>query len=209
MSEPFITTYSGRRVNPLALLPEDVCIKDVAHHLALMNRFVGATLEPVSVAQHAVCVSLLLDQYGPMISLLGLHHDDSEAYLGDVTKWVKSSPMMAKFRECEDDVQVACYRAFRVLLHDVLGGAQRVLEEADRLMVRAEAWTHLANRGAHMFEENRNDKYPRLTPEERVRLDECCIAGQVPSWRHAWSWQDAESAFLRRHRDLTQKLYGD
>ena len=208
MLEPFITTYSGRRVNPLALLPQDVCIEDVEHHLALLPRFVGATEEPLSVAQHAVCVSLLLDKYGPMIALLGLHHDDSEAYLGEVTKWVKHSPMMAAYRKCEDDVQAACYSAFRVLLHDTLGGAQRVLEEADRLMARIEAHTFLSIRGLHMFEENRNGKYPPPTKAERMRLD-AAFAGWHADPYTAWNWRAAKAHFRSRHRDLTEKLYGD
>ncbi len=54
-------TYTGRMVSLLDPKPEDICIEDVAHHLAIVNRFGGATREPYSVAQHAVLVSIYVE----------------------------------------------------------------------------------------------------------------------------------------------------
>lgn len=50
----FICTYTGRKFYPLDPRPEDVCIEDIAHALALVNRFGGHTRVPYSVAQHSV-----------------------------------------------------------------------------------------------------------------------------------------------------------
>ena len=58
--KPFITTYMGLKVNPLDLHPSEIWIEDIAHHLAIQNRFVGATVRPINVAQHSVYVYKLL-----------------------------------------------------------------------------------------------------------------------------------------------------
>jgi uncharacterized protein len=47
-------TYSGLEVFPLELGEADIRLADVAHALALVNRFGGHTRFPISVAQHAV-----------------------------------------------------------------------------------------------------------------------------------------------------------
>jgi hypothetical protein len=67
--------------------------RDIAHHLALINRFNGATETPYSVAQHSVLVAdLLFAKKQPAhVCLWGLLHDAHEAYLGDVTTPVKAA----------------------------------------------------------------------------------------------------------------------
>src|SRR5678809_1437773 len=99
LRKPMLTTSTGRKVNPMALTPEDISIEDIAHHLSCINRWCGALREPISVAQHCVHVSWLLQGTG--LELDGLLHDASEAYLGDVTKWVKRHPSMEFYREAE------------------------------------------------------------------------------------------------------------
>lgn len=63
----------------------------VAHHLAQINRFVGACRRPYSVAEHSLLVSYILEQqgHGIMIQLAGLLHDAHEAWIGDATTPVK------------------------------------------------------------------------------------------------------------------------
>lgn len=39
----WIQTFTGRKVFPLHLRPDDVCIEDIAHHLSNLCRFTGAT----------------------------------------------------------------------------------------------------------------------------------------------------------------------
>jgi 5'-deoxynucleotidase YfbR-like HD superfamily hydrolase len=90
---PFIVTASGLRVSLLNPHPQVISIRDIAHHLALTNRFCGATLFPYSVAQHSVLVADLLVKAGaaPRLALLGLLHDAHEAYLHDLTTPAKQA----------------------------------------------------------------------------------------------------------------------
>src|SRR5262245_23008551 len=96
---PYIYTRSGDRLNPLDPDPKLVDVNDLAHSLALCNRFAGHTAEPISVAQHSVYVARLVQswriaagaalgspvaqvQAQPWAVLQALLHDAAEAYLG-------------------------------------------------------------------------------------------------------------------------------
>ncbi len=86
MADNFIQTYTGKRVDPMHMRPDDVCIADIAHALALTNRFTGHTTSPYSVAQHSCLVADLCPR--PW-KLWGLLHDAPEAYLADISRPVK------------------------------------------------------------------------------------------------------------------------
>lgn len=79
-------TYTGRKFWPLSPHVQDFDIKDVAHHLANICRFGGATKKFYSVASHSVHVSHLCP---PHLAFEGLLHDGPEAYLGDVIRPLK------------------------------------------------------------------------------------------------------------------------
>jgi len=182
-----IFTYTGRHISPLRLRTEDVCIEDIAHGLALMNRFVGQTPRPISVAQHSVYVSRLCESHGPRVALQALLHDASEAYLGDMSKWVKGMPEMEGFRKAEAQAQMTIYESFGLscLEHESI-------EEADRLMVRYEAY---ASWGAKMPLFLR-PRYPVPTKEECER---------VGMWR-PWTWLISEESFLNQFNALVSDL---
>lgn len=89
----WIQTVSGRTLRLDRPDPRDVHIDDIAHSLALQNRYNGHTRVPYSVAQHSVLVSHIVQQRQhrypdpePPVNLplLGLLHDAHEAYCGDV-----------------------------------------------------------------------------------------------------------------------------
>lgn len=190
--KPVIYTYTGRRVNPLALAlaPADVDLRDLAHGLALCNRFAGHTREPVSVAQHSVYASHLVP---PDLALQALLHDGAEAYLGDVTKWVKQSPLMAAYRAAEHAAQEVIYTRFGCPTT-----THPLVEAADRLLVRYEG---VKGFGAGWIVGDMNPAaagyYPPLTPEEVAAVD-----GLFDGWRF-WGWREAERAFLERFNALT------
>lgn len=76
-----MNTYSGHTVDLLNPDPDTIVIEDIAHHLSQLNRFVGATTFPYSVAAHSIYVSHLVS---PEAALDGLMHDAPETYLCDV-----------------------------------------------------------------------------------------------------------------------------
>lgn len=84
-------TRSGLTLDLAEPRPEDIRIADIAHHLALANRFAGASEFPISVAHHCLSVERILAEAGqaPEICLMGLLHDAHEAWLGDITRPVK------------------------------------------------------------------------------------------------------------------------
>lgn len=171
---PRITTYSGLTVNPLALGPGDIRIEDIAHALACINRFCGHTRDPITVAQHSVHVSELC----PEAPLQALLHDASEAYLGDVTKWLKETPMMTPYRQAEQRAMSVIYRVF-----GCPDGEPPALAEVDCFMVRFEATIGYQGRWA-----TDHPQYQPVTPEERRR---------VRVW-WPWPWRYAERMFLQR-----------
>lgn len=169
----YIRTFSGKTVNPLRLRSEDIDIESIAHSLSLINRFVGHTKHAISVAQHSVYVSSLCTNAH---RLQGLLHDGSEAYLGDVTKWLKHSPEMAAYRKAEARAQETIYKRF---------GCNRntdtIVEQADRIMVRFEG---MRGFGPEFKVDHPN--YPPLTKLEIQRIGK---------W-NPWSAKKAESVFL-------------
>lgn len=100
----WVRTYTGKKINLLDLKPEDISPKDIAHHLSLQNRFIGATPHGYSTAQHSIHVMQLADRMAPapvttMQRLQALLHDGEEAYLGDIITPVKKDQVGALLRE--------------------------------------------------------------------------------------------------------------
>lgn len=77
---PSVETPSGRFYMDAPVLNLEAC----AHSLAQMNRYNGHGRFPVSVATHAVLVSLLMEEVTGGDPFEGLHHDDDEYVLTDV-----------------------------------------------------------------------------------------------------------------------------
>ena len=86
----WMQTISGRAFDLLNPRAEDVDFADIAGHLARINRYCGASVHPVSVAQHTLIVAEACpDDHRPWALL----HDAHEAYLGDwltPVKWTLS-----------------------------------------------------------------------------------------------------------------------
>jgi hypothetical protein len=183
---PLILTYSGRHVNPLDLRPTDIHLEDIAHALACCNRFAGHCRRPISVAQHSVYVARLCgDQILP-VQRQALLHDASEAYLGDITKWLKNSPEFAGYRVAENRVQSQIYGQFNCELID-----DRSMQEADKLMLRFEGQQAFGVRTWKKWT-SQLPNYPLVTQEEITRIG---------PWK-PWSWQSAKESFLVHARSL-------
>lgn len=92
-----VATYSGRLVDVRAPRAADICLIDVAMHLADEMRWGGAAYPGYCVADHSVEVSRRVARWGsPSLELAALFHDGHEGYgLRDVPAPVKLLPGVA------------------------------------------------------------------------------------------------------------------
>lgn len=191
--EPWQQTYSGGRFYPLHPRVTDVKLEDLAHHLALANRFLGATRMPYSVAQHSVLVSMRLEDLlasEPGLgeraimtaALYGLLHDGAEAYLTDIPSPVKAHPLLAGYRAAEQLVQAAVYQAFG------LDPAREplLLKVVDRRMLRTEQRDLL-----------------RPVSRDDDRKD---YVDPYPNRIHPIGWAEAEQMFMARYYAIRNEL---
>lgn len=98
---------SRRLVRPFTIGPEDIDLVDIANALARQCRFLGHVSGFVSVGEHSLVVSRLLEERGEsqLIQATGLLHDASEAYLGDISGPLKRLPAFDGYREVEEHVE--------------------------------------------------------------------------------------------------------
>lgn len=91
MSEYWIETHSGLRLDLAEPDPASILIEDIAHALSLEVRFSGHTLRPLSVAEHSLYVEALVaeHQVAPAVRLGALLHDAHEAYVKDLPRPLK------------------------------------------------------------------------------------------------------------------------
>ena len=84
----YITTYTGKHVEPLNPDEELICIEDIAHALSLLCRGNGHVKNFFSVGQHCINCAREGDARGfsPRLVLACLLHDAAECYLSDVPR---------------------------------------------------------------------------------------------------------------------------
>lgn len=187
-----IRTFSGLELDVFRLEYDQIRIEDIAHALALTNRFSGHTKKPISVAQHSVYVMRIVDRLlptetGPIqneirrdICRQALLHDAAETYIGDINRWLKRTPMFADYRQLEDIIQHKIFKKF----HCFPDQDYRI-SQADRIMIRFEG-----TKGFGPDFKVGHEDYPPLTQEE-IDL--------VGPWGH-WKWYEAEQLFLDHYR---------
>lgn len=88
MNKHAMRTYTGRMFSFAEITPEDIDIRDIAHALSHLCRFVGHTSMFYSVAQHCLLVSEKIPG-GPEVKLAALLHDAAEAYVNDLPSPLK------------------------------------------------------------------------------------------------------------------------
>lgn len=106
----FFRTHSGRMVNLADVLPEDLDPGDIAHRLARVCRFGGATRRVYSVAQHCVYVARNIVTQDVRIQRAALLHDAAEAYIGDMTSGLKR--LCPDYKRVEAQVERAIVARF-------------------------------------------------------------------------------------------------
>lgn len=96
----WLQTYTGRRFEFETPHWSDISIVDIAHALALTNRFGGHTRVPYSVAEHSCRVAMRCRDlaHGNLDAMrAGLLHDAAEAYVGDLVRPLKLRIDMGAF----------------------------------------------------------------------------------------------------------------
>lgn len=136
----WLQTYRGRRFDLLDPRPEDLDIGDIAHALSNLCRFTGHVRDFYSVAQHSVVVSHLVPAE---LALVGLMHDATEAYIGDVSRPLKR--MLPEYGVIEDRLWAVIAERFglpRVLPPEVKQADNLALmwERRDLLGLPAASW---------------------------------------------------------------------
>lgn len=96
MTAHWMLTATGQNYvlsGPGVLLGNAPSLKDIAHHLAQINRFTGACSRPYSVAEHSMLVERIGAARGatPILRLALLMHDAHEAYVTDLSSPAKHS----------------------------------------------------------------------------------------------------------------------
>lgn len=86
-----MTTYSGRKFDPMQMTPGDVYIEDIAHALSLLCRGGGQLSYFYSVGQHSLNCAAEAQARGwsERQQLACLLHDASEGYISDIIRPVK------------------------------------------------------------------------------------------------------------------------
>jgi hypothetical protein len=173
----YITTPSGAVIDLAHPERSLILLEDVAEMLAKTNRWCGSLCEPISVAEHAVVVS----RHAIRNPLLGLHHDDHEAYLGDISYGLKK--LLPGFRFISDRWDWAIFAKFGVTKEH-----EDEVKAWDRAMLRAEY--EVVGGGPTVLKGMRWNGI-----EPGMLLD-------VPAWARPRSWREARDWFLDRHREL-------
>lgn len=173
----FVTTSLGLQVPLLHPKPHDIKLRDIAHHLACINRFCGAPAIPFTVAQHSIVVAKDLERQSPRLGLLGLLHDGHEYVLGDMITPVKRAhfgdlPLPTERDALEDGLDRAIHGNFGIAMPDP--DERMAIARADQVALATE-WRDLMPEGTAC---------PVTAPPAPRRI--------IP-----WPWHKAEEQFLK------------
>jgi hypothetical protein len=113
-----------------------VRVRDIAHHLSHLCRFTGGVSAFYSVAEHAVAVSHLVEREtgDPWVILKALHHDSTEAYLGDVSKPLKD--LLPEYKRIEERVAAVIFQKLKLThVPDRWHGADLAMLSAEAVLL--------------------------------------------------------------------------
>jgi 5'-deoxynucleotidase YfbR-like HD superfamily hydrolase len=182
--------FNGQVRDVASIRPSEVTVADVAETLSKINRFAGRTPYPYSVAQHAVLCSHIVKvldgseehQYE------ALHHDDTEAFIGDILGPLKKHLVYAKdvtwshlerFGNVEDGIRRNLLApAFKLSAEEPYA-----CKQADALALRVEQVLVQGHDTIGLF--------PKELPL-RMCMDLV----------HPMHWRAAQRAYEERHREL-------
>lgn len=194
-----IETYSGSFVDVSNPSYTSITLEDIAHALSNICRYGGHCQTFYSVAEHAVFVSQRLERQGfpRLVQIAGLHHDDAEAFLGDIPRPIK--PLLGQVYEDMSDemdsaVCNALYREYDVELIRSDFHSSHV-KTADNWALMVEARHLLPSEGRMWFAGAQGAAQWGL-PDQPTRI-------VTPDyWRGGLIPKRAERLFIERHKEL-------
>jgi 5'-deoxynucleotidase YfbR-like HD superfamily hydrolase len=192
-----VETYSGAFVDTSAPDPATIKIADIAHALSNVCRYGGHCQRFYSVAEHAVFVSHRVERkHNKFWALVALHHDDSEAYLGDIPRPMK--PLLGdayvELTEAMDDAVIEALE-LPFFAHDFHAPA---VKDADNFALFVEARHLLPSQGRQWFGGGQGSDQWELgdsIPQRIITPD---------YWQDGLAPAEAAKLFLERHKELTE-----
>ncbi|WP_431113022.1 hypothetical protein [Variovorax paradoxus] len=178
-------------------------IEDIAHHLSLINRFMGATSRPYSVAEHSLLCCDIAARAGasPVLQLAALMHDAHKAYVSELSSPAKiavdgygmAGGGVAAWQLFEAEHAKALRASFGLLT--VFASHRGFLRNVNLQALAAE------RRDLTAYDAGRHAPWPML--------DGASDAVEAPGWvrlntarREATTWREWRGAFLLRHSAL-------
>lgn len=127
---------SGRLIDVSNFTEDDVCLDDIAHHLAKIQRFNGGSPLDKSYTVGEHCINLVqhamrVGGFSTLALRMLLLHDASEAYLSDIVSPVK--PHIPNYLEIENKLQLTINRKFLGINKQISDSAR--LHELDKSIV--------------------------------------------------------------------------
>ena len=184
-----------------------VRIEDIAHQLAIINRYHGATIRPYSVAEHSLLCSEIAQRIGLSLvaQMAALLHDGHEPYTNDLSSPAKAALNLLcalgggtnAWNVFETDHAKTVRAKFG--LQTVFVSHRAGLRHIDLVALATERrdltlWNADTHAGWDVLGDNEESPDRRITPLGWMRLD-------TPE-REAMTWKDWRQAFRDRFDEL-------
>lgn len=191
-----VETFTGQYVDTQHPTPDTINPTDIAHALSQTCRYGGHCQTFYSVAEHAVFVSERVKRRGGSraLQLAALHHDDAEAYLGDIPRPMKSL-LGAAYSRLTNRMDGAIIVALQ-LEGDAGDFHHTDVKNADNWALLVEARHLLPSQGLHWFKGDQGASTWGLEHQPSRII--------VPDyWRGGLGPHAAKHLFISRHQELT------
>lgn len=178
----WMETFSGRKFFPFDPKPEDVDLRDIAHHLAMICRYGGASKFHYSVAQHSVLVAQNVSRKNKLRALL---HDAPEYITGDMIRPIKKSGLLQGFHGLELGIEFAICNRF-CLPHPICNDEIKLVDDA----ILTDERKHVMSPSANVW----------WTPGDRLRSEPTSLGIRIEQWTP----ERAEQEFLAAYDEYSQ-----
>jgi hypothetical protein len=198
-AEHEIETFSGKFVDLSDPSPDSITMEDIGHALSQTCRYGGHCRRYYSVAEHSVFVSKRLERRGASraLQLAGLHHDDAEAYLGDIPRPLK--PLLGPtYKIMTDAVDEAIVMALDLERHNVVpfDFHHPEVKGADNWALFVEARKLLPSQGRQWWDGGQgSDQWALGDLPSRIVIPDYWKGGLQPA--------EAKDLYIARHMELT------